>query len=76
MPDGGFVMATVYQSFTLRILKVCSCCVSVRYESERVSNESTYWLVFEILWRDFFRFSSLHSGKHKICIISHSLYIC
>jgi len=26
-----------------------------RYERERVSNESTYWLVFELLWRDFFR---------------------
>jgi deoxyribodipyrimidine photo-lyase len=27
-----------------------------RYESERVSNESTYWLVFELLWRDFMTF--------------------
>ncbi len=26
-----------------------------RYEHERVSNESTYWLFFELLWRDFFR---------------------
>ena len=26
-----------------------------RYERERVSNESTYWLFFELLWRDFFR---------------------
>lgn len=26
-----------------------------RYEQERVSNESTYWLFFELLWRDFFR---------------------
>lgn len=26
------------------------------YESERVSNDSTYWLVFELLWRDYFRF--------------------
>lgn len=25
-----------------------------RYESERTSNDSTYWLVFELLWRDFF----------------------
>ncbi|WP_247009502.1 DASH family cryptochrome [Halorientalis litorea] len=23
------------------------------YEAERVANESTYWLVFELLWRDF-----------------------
>lgn len=26
-----------------------------RYERERVNNESTYWLFFELLWRDFFR---------------------
>ncbi len=25
-----------------------------RYESERVANDSTYWLFFELLWRDFF----------------------
>ncbi len=27
-----------------------------KYESKFVANESTYWLVFELLWRDFFRF--------------------
>jgi deoxyribodipyrimidine photo-lyase len=27
-----------------------------RYESERVSNESTYWLLFELIWRDFHTF--------------------
>ena len=27
-----------------------------RYEAERVTNESTYWMVFELLWRDYFRF--------------------
>jgi deoxyribodipyrimidine photo-lyase len=26
-----------------------------RYEKQRISNESTYWLIFELLWRDFFR---------------------
>lgn len=26
-----------------------------RYEAERGSNDSTYWLFFELLWRDFFR---------------------
>jgi len=26
------------------------------YEEERVKNDSTYWLVFELLWRDYFRF--------------------
>jgi deoxyribodipyrimidine photo-lyase len=27
-----------------------------KYESEHIKNESTYWLIFELLWRDFFRF--------------------
>jgi deoxyribodipyrimidine photo-lyase len=27
-----------------------------KYEYERVKNESTYWLVFELIWRDYFKF--------------------
>jgi deoxyribodipyrimidine photo-lyase len=30
-----------------------------KYEAEFGSNESTYWLVFELLWRDFFKFTSM-----------------
>ena len=30
-----------------------------RYEQQRVANESTYWLGFELLWRDFFRFTAV-----------------
>ena len=26
-----------------------------KYEAERVANESTYWLFFELLWREYFR---------------------
>ncbi len=26
------------------------------YEKDHIANESTYWLVFELLWRDYFRF--------------------
>lgn len=33
-----------------------------RYEHERVANESTHWLFFELLWRDFFR---LMGKKYK-----------
>ena len=33
-----------------------------RYEDERVENEDTYWLVFELLWRDFFQFQFLKHG--------------
>lgn len=35
-----------------------------RYEAERVENDSTYWLVFELLWRDFFQFQlAKHGGQ-------------
>ncbi|EFW93520.1 deoxyribodipyrimidine photolyase [Haladaptatus paucihalophilus DX253] len=34
-----------------------------RYERERVENESTYWLVFELLWRDFFQFQFAKHGS-------------
>lgn len=27
-----------------------------KYEKERTANDSTYWLIFELLWRDYFRF--------------------
>lgn len=33
-----------------------------RYETERVSNDDTYWLVFELLWRDFFQFQVAKHG--------------
>jgi deoxyribodipyrimidine photo-lyase len=32
------------------------------YERERVANDSTYWLVFELLWRDFFQFQARKHG--------------
>lgn len=36
-----------------------------KYEQTRVKNDSTYWLIFELLWRDFFRFICSKHG-HKI----------
>jgi deoxyribodipyrimidine photo-lyase len=33
-----------------------------RYEAERIRNDSTYWLVFELLWRDYFRFICAKHG--------------
>jgi len=33
----------------------------IKYETERVKNDSTYWLIFELIWRDFFR---LMVAKH------------
>lgn len=33
-----------------------------KYEKEVVSNESTYWLIFELIWRDYFHFVALKFG--------------
>lgn len=32
------------------------------YEAERIKNDSTYWLIFELLWRDYFRFVCAKHG--------------
>lgn len=34
------------------------------YEYERTSNDSTYWMIFELIWRDFFRFLGMREGAH------------
>ena len=35
-----------------------------QYEKEIKSNQSTYWLIFELIWRDFFKYISLkHDNK-------------
>ncbi|MGB3789060.1 MAG: DASH family cryptochrome, partial [Phormidesmis sp.] len=36
-----------------------------RYERERKQNNSTYWLIFELIWRDYFRFVCAKYG-HKV----------
>ena len=33
-----------------------------RYENERIKNKSTYWLLYELLWRDYFKF---YAKKYK-----------
>ncbi|MEM7550352.1 MAG: DASH family cryptochrome [Bacteroidota bacterium] len=33
-----------------------------KYEKERVKNSSTYWLFFELLWRDYFQFVARKSA--------------
>ncbi|KAG5244553.1 cryptochrome DASH [Salix suchowensis] len=34
-----------------------------RYEKERLANDSTYWVLFELIWRDYFRFISVKYGN-------------
>lgn len=33
------------------------------YEATRIKNDSTYWLIFELLWRDYFRFICAKHGN-------------
>ena len=33
-----------------------------RYEEQRRKNESTYWMFFELLWRDFFKYVAMKHG--------------
>jgi len=47
-----------------------------KYESERIANESTYWLVFELIWRDYFRFVAMKFGNkifHKKGIMNKAI---
>ncbi|XP_036377802.1 cryptochrome DASH [Megalops cyprinoides] len=34
-----------------------------KYERERTANQSTYWVVFELLWRDYFKFVAMKYGN-------------
>lgn len=34
-----------------------------RYEVEVESNDSTYWLIFELLWRDYFKYIAMKYGN-------------
>jgi deoxyribodipyrimidine photo-lyase len=35
-----------------------------QYERDRLANDSTYWLIFELLWRDYFRFVATKHGNN------------
>ncbi|HAA59206.1 MAG TPA: cryptochrome DASH [Myxococcales bacterium] len=57
-------------------------CLSPRYiyaqlkqfEEEVVQNKSTYWLYFELLWRDFFRFRAVQLGNKIFHDTPHQRY--
>jgi deoxyribodipyrimidine photo-lyase len=34
----------------------------VKYEQQIEKNESTYWLIFELIWRDYFKYVSMKNG--------------
>lgn len=63
----GLVGANYSSKFSPWLSLGCISAVSIyyelkKYEEERVANDSTYWLVFELLWRDFFRFTLAKHG--------------
>ena len=35
----------------------------VKYEQEIEKNDSTYWLIFELIWRDYFKYVSMKNGN-------------
>lgn len=35
----------------------------VKYEQQIEKNDSTYWLIFELIWRDYFKYISLKNGN-------------
>lgn len=35
----------------------------IKYEQKIEKNESTYWLIFELIWRDYFKYISLKNGN-------------
>ncbi|MGB6269812.1 MAG: DASH family cryptochrome [Olleya sp.] len=34
-----------------------------RFEKEHLKNDSTYWLIFELIWRDYFKYVSIKHGN-------------
>ena len=34
-----------------------------KFEEDEIKNQSTYWLVFELIWRDYFKYISLKHGN-------------
>uniref|UniRef100_A0A3B3ZN71 Cryptochrome DASH n=2 Tax=Periophthalmus magnuspinnatus TaxID=409849 RepID=A0A3B3ZN71_9GOBI len=38
------------------------------YETQRTANQSTYWVIFELLWRDYFRFVAVKYGNQMFHI--------
>ena len=65
----GLVGADYSSKFSAWLAQGCISPVSIynevqRYEAEVKKNVSTYWLVFELLWRDFFKFVALKKGDH------------
>lgn len=63
----GMLGADYSSRFSLALAHGCLSPVQIyhqvkEYEQKRVANQSTYWLIFELLWRDFFRHTARAEG--------------
>jgi len=47
-----------------------------KFEEQETKNQSTYWLIFELIWRDYFKYISIKHGDNifKIGGILHKNY--
>ena len=64
----GMLGADYSSKFSPWLAQGCISAVSIywevkRYERERISNSSTYWLIFELMWRDFFKITAWSEGN-------------
>ncbi len=65
----GMIGADYSSKFSPWLAQGCISPVSIyhelkHYEKQRTKNQSTYWLFFELLWRDFFRFTARKEQGH------------
>ena len=45
-----------------------------KYEEHEVSNQSTYWVIFELIWRDYFKFVCQKYGDSVFYLTGKPLY--
>ena len=46
-----------------------------KYEEHEVSNQSTYWVIFELIWRDYFKFVCQKYGDSVFYLTGKLLYL-
>ena len=64
----GLVGADYSSKFSAWLAMGCISARSIyaqikKYEKQIIANDSTYWLIFELLWRDYFRFMFVKFGN-------------
>lgn len=64
----GLIGSSYSTKFSPWLATGCLSATSIAHEVEKFEttvckNESTYWIKFELLWRDFFRFTALRHGS-------------